>query len=56
MKTTDKPSEITSLPGLPVAQIACGGAHTFALTFSGTVFGWGKNDSGQLGLGDTKSK
>ena len=56
MASTDKPTEITSLSGLPFRQVVCGGAHTFVMTFSGTIFGWGKNEFGQLGLGDEKSK
>ncbi|XP_062852463.1 probable E3 ubiquitin-protein ligase HERC4 [Trichomycterus rosablanca] len=54
---TDKPSSrcpepLKSLYGIPLAQISAGGDHSFALSLSGTVFGWGKNSTGQLGLGD----
>lgn len=34
-----------------VKQIACGGEHAFAVTRNEQVYGWGRNDSGQLGLG-----
>ncbi|KAL0832902.1 hypothetical protein ABMA28_001047 [Loxostege sticticalis] len=44
------PQPITSLLGVPIALIACGSNHTFALSKSGAVFGWGKNTHGQLGL------
>ncbi|CAH2991766.1 unnamed protein product [Chilo suppressalis] len=44
------PQQITSLLGVPIALIACGSNHTFALSKSGAVFGWGKNTHGQLGL------
>ncbi|KAL4716608.1 hypothetical protein ACJJTC_008243, partial [Scirpophaga incertulas] len=44
------PQQITSLIGVPIALIACGSNHTFALSKSGAVFGWGKNSHGQLGL------
>jgi len=37
-----------------LAQVAAGGAHSFALSLSGAVFGWGKNSSGQLGLSDER--
>lgn len=37
-----------------MAQVAAGGAHSFALSLSGAVFGWGKNSSGQLGLSDER--
>ncbi|KAI4890058.1 hypothetical protein NFI96_017205, partial [Prochilodus magdalenae] len=48
------PQVIQSLLGIPFAQIFAGGAHSFALTLSGTVFGWGRNKFGQLGLNDNK--
>lgn len=47
------PHMIQSLQGIPFAQISVGGAHSFALTVSGAVFGWGRNKFGQLGLNDT---
>lgn len=47
------PHMIQSLQGIPFAQISAGGAHSFALTLSGAVFGWGRNKFGQLGLNDT---
>jgi hypothetical protein len=34
-----------------VAQVACGGLHTLAVTESGRLFAWGANGQGQLGLG-----
>jgi len=33
-------------------EIAVGENHTCALGFTGTLYCWGKNDNGQLGLGD----
>uniref|UniRef100_A0AAY5E8U3 HECT domain-containing protein n=1 Tax=Electrophorus electricus TaxID=8005 RepID=A0AAY5E8U3_ELEEL len=48
------PQVIQSLLGIPFAQIAAGGAHSFGLTLSGAVFGWGRNKFGQLGLNDDK--
>ncbi|KAK5650940.1 hypothetical protein RI129_001969 [Pyrocoelia pectoralis] len=50
------PSIVSALAGIPIAQIACGSNHTFAVSKSGAVFGWGKNSRGQLGLNDTLSK
>ena len=52
----EKPTEMTSLRGLPVMRLACGGAHTFVVSTSGTIFGWGRNHCGQLGVSDTKGK
>lgn len=46
------PQRVRSLEGIPVAQVAAGGAHSFALSLSGAVFGWGMNNAGQLGLSD----
>jgi len=50
------PCQIKSLQGIPIAFIACGGNHSFAVSRSGAVFSWGKNSFGQLGLGDMKDR
>ncbi|XP_072351447.1 probable E3 ubiquitin-protein ligase HERC4 [Scyliorhinus torazame] len=50
------PQCVTSLTGMPVAQITAGGEHSFALSLSGAVFGWGRNNRGQLGLKDTEDR
>uniref|UniRef100_A0AAX7U6B6 HECT domain-containing protein n=1 Tax=Astatotilapia calliptera TaxID=8154 RepID=A0AAX7U6B6_ASTCA len=50
------PQMIQSLQGIPFAQISAGGAHSFALTPSGAVFGWGRNNFGQLGLNDCNDR
>lgn len=42
------PQRVRSLEGIPLAQVAAGGAHSFALSLSGTSFGWGNNSAGQL--------
>ncbi|PNF22147.1 putative E3 ubiquitin-protein ligase HERC4 [Cryptotermes secundus] len=47
-----KPSVVSSLAGIPIAFVACGGNHSFAVSRSGAVYGWGKNCFGQLGLSD----
>ncbi|XP_040822924.1 probable E3 ubiquitin-protein ligase HERC6 isoform X2 [Ochotona curzoniae] len=44
------PQRVKSLQGIPMAQVAAGGAHSFALSVSGTSFGWGSNNAGQLAL------
>ncbi|XP_066137078.1 probable E3 ubiquitin-protein ligase HERC6 isoform X2 [Saccopteryx bilineata] len=44
------PQRVRSLEGIPLAQVAAGGAHSFALSLSGTSFGWGSNSAGQLAL------
>uniref|UniRef100_G3NHP7 HECT domain-containing protein n=1 Tax=Gasterosteus aculeatus aculeatus TaxID=481459 RepID=G3NHP7_GASAC len=50
------PQMIQSLQGIPFARISAGGAHSFALTLSGAVFGWGRNKFGQLGLNDCNDR
>nr|XP_014095758.1 probable E3 ubiquitin-protein ligase HERC4 [Bactrocera oleae] len=46
------PRLVDSLLGIPIAFIACGGNHSFIISKSGAVFGWGCNNCGQLGLND----
>uniref|UniRef100_A0A3Q2Q3E6 Uncharacterized protein n=1 Tax=Fundulus heteroclitus TaxID=8078 RepID=A0A3Q2Q3E6_FUNHE len=48
------PQHVRSLWSVPVVRISAGGDQSFALSVSGGVFGWGRNNCGQLGLGDTK--
>ncbi|NXF72756.1 HERC5 ligase, partial [Sclerurus mexicanus] len=47
---------VKRLKGIPLAQITAGGAHSTAVSLSGAVYSWGKNDFGQLGLGDTEDR
>ncbi|KAM4780827.1 E3 ISG15--protein ligase HERC5-like isoform 1-T1 [Cyanocitta cristata] len=53
---TPKPQLVERLKGVPLAQIAAGGAHSITVSLSGAVYSWGKNSFGQLGLGDTKDR
>lgn len=57
-KTTPipQPQLVERLKGISLAQIAAGGAHSAVVSLSGAVYSWGKNDFGQLGLGDTEGK
>ncbi len=43
---------LISLPGAsgPVSKIAAGGSHSLALTSSGELYGFGNNQSGELGI------
>lgn len=50
------PQKVKSLEGIPLAQVAAGGTHSFALSLTGTSFGWGSNRSGQLALSGNKVK
>ncbi|XP_055779406.1 probable E3 ubiquitin-protein ligase HERC3 isoform X1 [Salvelinus fontinalis] len=54
--STLSPQPLKSLSGIPLAQITAGGDHSFALSLSGAVFGWGKNSAGQLGLNDKQDR
>ncbi len=38
-----------------IAYVTCGGAHTFALDYSGNLWGCGSNSGGQFGLGNTNT-
>jgi len=40
----------------PISKISCGSAHFFFLTVSRKCFCFGKNEYGQLGLGDDVSR
>ncbi|XP_010146138.1 PREDICTED: probable E3 ubiquitin-protein ligase HERC3, partial [Eurypyga helias] len=51
-----QPQLVERLKGIPLAQIAAGGAHSIVVSLSGAVYSWGKNNFGQLGLGDTKDR
>ncbi|XP_013919267.1 PREDICTED: probable E3 ubiquitin-protein ligase HERC6, partial [Thamnophis sirtalis] len=51
-----KPCNISSLAGIPLAQVAAGGAHSFVLSHSGVAYGWGRNNAHQLGLNQKTSK
>jgi alpha-tubulin suppressor-like RCC1 family protein len=49
-RAAPEPMRVPGLSG--VAQLACGGLHTMALTRGGTLYSWGTNEHGALGLGD----
>ncbi|KAM6402234.1 putative E3 ubiquitin-protein ligase HERC3 [Pluvialis apricaria] len=51
-----EPQPVKRLKGISLAQIAAGGAHSAVVSLSGAVYSWGKNDFGQLGLGDTEDR
>uniref|UniRef100_A0ACB8E8Z2 Uncharacterized protein n=1 Tax=Sphaerodactylus townsendi TaxID=933632 RepID=A0ACB8E8Z2_9SAUR len=50
------PRRVQALDGIPLARIAAGGYHSMAVSLSGSVYSWGKNAFGQLGLGHTEDK
>lgn len=44
----DRPTPVVSLAGLEMQQLACGSAHSLALTAEGKVFAWGRGSRGAL--------
>ncbi|TGZ51677.1 RCC1 and BTB domain-containing protein 1-like [Temnothorax longispinosus] len=46
------PSRVGSLIGTVIVKVACGYAHTLALTDEGKLYVWGGNSYGQLGIGN----
>ncbi|XP_053459750.1 E3 ISG15--protein ligase HERC5 isoform X2 [Nycticebus coucang] len=51
--STPTPQRVETLAGVPLVQISAGEAHSMALSMSGNIYSWGKNEFGQLGLGHT---
>lgn len=47
------PRRVYGFDGEKVVQVACGAFHTAAVSESGHVFIWGKEDYGMLGIGQT---
>lgn len=47
------PTSLDSLEDQDIVQVAAGQDHTLALTASGTIYSWGRNQSGQLGHSDS---
>eukprot|EP01124_Arcella_intermedia_P025572 TRINITY_DN4597_c0_g1_i1.p1 TRINITY_DN4597_c0_g1~~TRINITY_DN4597_c0_g1_i1.p1 ORF type:complete len:514 (-),score=118.61 TRINITY_DN4597_c0_g1_i1:43-1584(-) len=49
------PTKITTIPS-KILQIACGGQHSMALCSDGSLYSWGWNAYGQLGIGNTQNQ
>src|SRR5262249_48996118 len=43
------------LLGMPIPRFSAGDSHTVALRTDGTLWAWGANNSGQLGIGTFKN-
>ncbi|XP_063166473.1 E3 ISG15--protein ligase HERC5-like [Candoia aspera] len=56
MDLIKEPQLVQVLEGIPLVKIAAGSAHSMAISVFGTVYSWGKNMFGQLGLGDTEDR
>jgi len=52
------PVRLEALKGVPIAStnVGCISAFCMAVTDDGKVYAWGRNEGGQLGLGDTKDR
>ncbi|XP_040439804.1 RCC1 and BTB domain-containing protein 1 isoform X6 [Falco naumanni] len=50
------PCRVGALHGVCILQIACGYAHTLALTDEGLLYAWGANTYGQLGTGNKSNQ
>jgi len=53
---SDTPSTVTLPSGVSASKVAAGGNHALLLSSTGDVYAWGRNTSGQLGLGDQVSR
>ncbi|RWS12069.1 E3 ubiquitin-protein ligase HERC4-like protein [Dinothrombium tinctorium] len=50
------PTLVEHLHGVPIRCISAGGSHTCAVSYLNNLYVWGKNESGQLGLNDTRNR
>ncbi|XRB21254.1 HECT domain-containing protein [Pseudoscourfieldia marina] len=50
-KRVARPRVVPALKGISVVQVACGATHTLVVTAGASVFAWGGNAEGQLGVG-----
>lgn len=52
----ERPKLIEALQGYEIVDIACGGAHSAAISSTGQLFTWGKGRYGRLGHGDSEDQ
>ncbi|KAG5897066.1 hypothetical protein JTB14_025882 [Gonioctena quinquepunctata] len=52
----ETPKLIEAIQGYEVIDIACGGAHSAAITSTGHLYTWGKGRYGRLGHGDSEDQ
>jgi RCC1 and BTB domain-containing protein len=52
----NKPKLINALLNEIVVQIVCGSCHSFVLTKSGDLYGFGYNGEGRIGCGNTTNQ
>lgn len=51
-RSYDRPKMIEFFQGKHIKDIACGSAHSAAITSNGELYTWGLGSNGQLGHGD----
>ncbi|KAG2393317.1 hypothetical protein C9374_006848 [Naegleria lovaniensis] len=56
IKDVSKPTLMKGLDKVKISKIACGSSHTLLLTNTHFVYGVGNNESGQLGMGDVRTR
>jgi len=49
------PAQVLNPSGIPFVAVASGAGHALALQADGSLWSWGSNDSGQLGLRDSQA-
>ncbi|CAE7237272.1 UVR8 [Symbiodinium sp. CCMP2592] len=55
--TVDRHAPVkVNVDGQKIVAVAAGHLHTAAITDSGELWGWGRNDYGQLGIGDKQDR
>ena len=52
----EAPVPIPALEAMPIVHVACGKYHSAAIAADGSVYAWGLEASGQLGLGSRRTK
>jgi alpha-tubulin suppressor-like RCC1 family protein len=50
------PAPVAALSGVAVRHVACGDSHCLVVAHEGKLFAFGRNQNGQLGLGDTQDR
>ena len=50
------PAPVAALTGVQVQNVACGDSHCLVVAREGKLFTFGRNQNGQLGLGDTEDR
>ena len=55
-ETQELPQLVTAVAGKPIIQAVGGGNHSVVLTEAGEVYTMGRNENGELGLGDTAER